>query len=328
MNQDPRLSSLPAPPPWAERFRSDDLDEVREWVASSTGEHSRVVHDPGPLRFELAVLTGSKLALGWGRVGVAKTIRGASTGVLLHLQPVPGSTYRFGRSEHLAGADSAVLVAPGQDFTRRSPPGQALSLAVDAQSLDAEIAARVSADGSESLPRSRPVMLDACDQAELMSALSEFVDASAPGSDPRSRLHGEANVVSAVADLLLQRDVIVRSRPVTARRLGDLEDWIEAHLEEPITLGRLCGVAGVGGRALAKIFDLRRGMSPMRYVTERRLAAVHARLLMASNADEVTAIASDLGFTHLGRFAISYKEVFGESPSQTLRRSYRARASA
>jgi AraC-like DNA-binding protein len=66
-------------------------------------------------------------------------------------------------------------------------------------------------------------------------------------------------------------------------------------------------------------------MPPMRYVTERRLAAVHARLLRAGAADEVTAIATDLGFTQLGRFAIDYRKVFGESPSQTLRRGRRSR---
>ena len=35
---------------------------------------------------------------------------------------------------------------------------------------------------------------------------------------------------------------------------------------------------------------------------------------------DVTDVTSALGFTHLGRFAIAYREVFGESPSQTLRR--------
>jgi transcriptional regulator GlxA family with amidase domain len=138
-------------------------------------------------------------------------------------------------------------------------------------------------------------------------------------------LHSEAHVVAVVARLVLRNDVVVRARAVTGRRVNDLEDWIESHLEEPITLGSLCGVAGVGERALAKIFESRRGMSPMRYVTERRLAATHSRLLRASAADEVTEIATDLGFTHLGRFAIAYREIFGESPSQTLRRGRRVR---
>jgi AraC-like DNA-binding protein len=325
MNQDPRPSSISAPPPRAERFRSDDLDEVREWVARSSGEHSRVVHGAGPLGFALAFLSGTTMSLGWGCVGLEKTIRGASSGVLLHFPVMPGSAYRFGRSEHRAGRGDAVIVAPGQEFTRRSPPGQTVSLQIDAQRLTSEIAAHVVADGSESLLLSGVITLTATGRAELLAALDRFVQASAHESNPGLLLHSEAHVVAVVARLVLRNDVFVRARAVTGRRIGDLEDWIESHLEEPITLGRLCSVAGVGERALAKIFEARRGMSPMRYVRERRLAAAHSRLLRASAADEVTEIATDLGFTHLGRFAIAYREIFGESPSQTLRRGRRVR---
>ena len=34
----------------------------------------------------------------------------------------------------------------------------------------------------------------------------------------------------------------------------------------------------------------------------------------------VTEIALDNGFTHLGRFSVNYRELFGESPSETLAR--------
>jgi AraC-like DNA-binding protein len=69
-------------------------------------------------------------------------------------------------------------------------------------------------------------------------------------------------------------------------------------------------------------------MSPMRFVTERRLAAAQARLATAGAARDVTEVAAELGFSHLGRFAIAYREVFGESPSQTLRRRRRAHEAA
>src|SRR5690606_23494502 len=144
---------LPAPPPWADRFGSDDLDEVREWFARAGVEHSRVAHGAGPLGFDLASVSGKTMLLGWGRVGVETTIRGASAGVLLHVQTVHGSVYRFGRREHPTLADGASLVVAGQEFTRRSPPGLTVSLQIDAQRLASEIAACVAADGSESLLR-------------------------------------------------------------------------------------------------------------------------------------------------------------------------------
>jgi AraC-like DNA-binding protein len=318
--QDPRLAELPAPPPWAEWFRSDHLDEVRGWVARVDGEHSRVAHRAGPLGFELARLRGATVEVGWGRVGLEKTIRGAGSSVLLHLQTVPGSTYRFGHRAHRTDAGTAMLVPPGLEFTRRSPPGQTLALAVDPQRLGAEIEARTAADGSRALLRAGPLGFGALADAGIVPALNAFVQAHAPGGDRAALPHVEARLVAALAGVLRRQDAVVRVKPVTLKRLRDVEDWIEAHLEQPITVGRLCEVAGVGDRALCKVFEAHRGMSPMRYVTERRLAAAHARLATAGAWWDVADVACALGFTHLGRFAIAYREVFGESPSQTLRR--------
>jgi AraC-like DNA-binding protein len=61
-------------------------------------------------------------------------------------------------------------------------------------------------------------------------------------------------------------------------------------------------------------------MPPMRFVTERRLAAAFHRLNHAAPDTSVTRVALELGFGHLGRFAQMYRQVIGESPSQTLAR--------
>jgi transcriptional regulator GlxA family with amidase domain len=44
--------------------------------------------------------------------------------------------------------------------------------------------------------------------------------------------------------------------------------------------------------------------------------------LLGANRNEgcVTEIATELGFTELGRFSVRYRQMFGESPSETLRR--------
>lgn len=325
MNVDGSLMPLPASPPWATRYRSDDLDEVREWVTRAHGEHSRVAHAGGPIGFELASLSGDAVLLGWGAVSVAMTLRGAVPLVLLHLPIDVGMRYRIGRNEHLLTTDMAILIAPGQHFTRRSAPGQTMSIAIDPRRLAAEVSARAPSDGREIQLRSGPIVLDASSRTRFGAALAGFMRTSAPQHRSRRQQHGEAQLLDVVASALLQHDAVGCTRPITARRLGDLEAWIDAHLGEPITLGKLCAVAGVGGRALAKIFEARRGMSPMRFVTERRLAAVHQQLLAAGVEREVTEIAGDLGFTHMGRFAIAYREVFGESPSQTLWRNRRTR---
>jgi transcriptional regulator GlxA family with amidase domain len=98
-------------------------------------------------------------------------------------------------------------------------------------------------------------------------------------------------------------------------------DYMQGHLDAPITLADIVRVSGIPGRTLLKHFRDHHGVSPMRYLRDARLARVREALTRAGPADSVTAIALTWGFSHLGRFAIEYRARFGESPSDTCRRS-------
>ena len=45
-------------------------------------------------------------------------------------------------------------------------------------------------------------------------------------------------------------------------------------------------------------------------------------LLLASSGETVTTIAIDCGFVHLGEFSRDYRNRFGETPLETLRRAW------
>ena len=63
-------------------------------------------------------------------------------------------------------------------------------------------------------------------------------------------------------------------------------------------------------------------MSPHQYLWLRRMNLVRRALALADAAAKtVTEIANDHGFAELGRFAVTYRKLFGESPSVTLRRT-------
>jgi len=101
---------------------------------------------------------------------------------------------------------------------------------------------------------------------------------------------------------------------------GDVKraiDFIEGNLHLPLTLPDIALAAGVPGRTLLEHFQHHRGVSPMRYVRDARLARVRAALLQDGRDGSVTEIALTWGFTHLGRFAAEYRRLFGESPSAT-----------
>jgi AraC family ethanolamine operon transcriptional activator len=60
-------------------------------------------------------------------------------------------------------------------------------------------------------------------------------------------------------------------------------------------------------------------MPPARYLRILRLNAAR-RALLSGRAGSVTAAATDFGFFHFGRFARDYRGLFGEAPSETMRR--------
>jgi AraC family ethanolamine operon transcriptional activator len=100
-----------------------------------------------------------------------------------------------------------------------------------------------------------------------------------------------------------------------------VEEYMLAHLEKPITLKDICQTVNTGKSPLNYGFQEVLGVSPLNYLKILRLQAARQRL-QTSDPDitTVTQIAQRFGFWHLGRFSRYYQEMFGELPSETLRR--------
>jgi AraC-like DNA-binding protein len=114
---------------------------------------------------------------------------------------------------------------------------------------------------------------------------------------------------------LLDRQVRSAEPPQIRR----VEEYIRAHLAEPLTLAALVSVAGVSARALQAGFRAHRGVTPMAFLRDCRLELVRARLL-ASSGVTIRQVATECGFEHMGRFNVAYRARFGESPRTTLAR--------
>ena len=108
-----------------------------------------------------------------------------------------------------------------------------------------------------------------------------------------------------------------RAVPATVRLA---EDFIEEHLAEPITVVDLAQRVGLSTRALQRGFLTHLGVTPTQYIRTQRLERAHAELIAGDPAHtRVADVALRWGFTHLGRFAHAYQEMFGVHPSRTLR---------
>jgi transcriptional regulator GlxA family with amidase domain len=100
------------------------------------------------------------------------------------------------------------------------------------------------------------------------------------------------------------------------QRVDDVAE--ESGLVDP-TVAELCVACEVPRRTLNRAFQNTLGMGPATYLRRVRLnRARHALQEERTRSTTVTDAALDLGFWHLSRFAEQYKELFGESPHETL----------
>jgi AraC family ethanolamine operon transcriptional activator len=75
---------------------------------------------------------------------------------------------------------------------------------------------------------------------------------------------------------------------------------------------------GVSVRTLHNAVVAIRGMSMHRYMRLRRLWSVRQQLLRRASLQSIKAVALVNGFWHMGEFTASYRDLFGETPQQTL----------
>lgn len=96
--------------------------------------------------------------------------------------------------------------------------------------------------------------------------------------------------------------------------------YVERRQEYRTTVTEICQALGVGRRTLEYAFRDVLGTSPRAYFIQCALERAHHRLRVSTPADRtVTEVATEFGFWHLGRFSVTYRAMFGETPSETLR---------
>jgi AraC-like DNA-binding protein len=106
-----------------------------------------------------------------------------------------------------------------------------------------------------------------------------------------------------------------------AATMVKLEEFLEANSDRPLYLPEVCAALNVAERSLRASCEEHLGMGPIRYLTLRRMRLVRKALLLAEHSETtVTSVATDHGFWELGRFSVAYRALFGEAPSDTLRR--------
>lgn len=167
---------------------------------------------------------------------------------------------------------------------------------------------------AECMPAGSP---NAVRLASILQRLHGLGPWPSPLAAPLERRWQEATLLELLLTLPLSGSRDPDRGAVPRSAIDRAIDLIHADPSASITLGDLARSAGVGVRTLSRGFERRLGVSPIRYLHQRRLERARSDLL--DGRDSVTSVAYRWGFANLGDFSSTYRERFGELPSETLR---------
>jgi AraC-like DNA-binding protein len=141
-------------------------------------------------------------------------------------------------------------------------------------------------------------------------------------ADPNAARGLEQALIEGIAGCLVRRDepdsgAARGQHAIVMRRFRRM---LEENPEQLLYIPEICKAIRVSERTLRICCQEHLGMSPKRYLVLRRMHLARRALRAAAPDATVTEIATRYGFWQLGRFAVEYRALFGETPSATLRR--------
>jgi AraC-like DNA-binding protein len=271
--------------------------------------------------FDLGRIYATQVEEQLARINHSELLRG---GVLFLTEPGP-SMFMNGAE---IGIDQIAVVHPGASYTFRLSGatrwGSASLAKDDIDDLDiTETGGCLNRSGEVSVLTPPLAALD------RLRSLHAYMGCLAK-TDPRSAVDTqlthdlEYSLVDAVHGILnMQAPRSGRNGRAHHRLIVDrFRTLREAHTDGPVDLADISRRAGISDRTLRLACQEHLAVSPLQYVFLRRMRSARRALLQADpDILYVTDIATDHGFWELGRFAVNYREMFGESPSATLRRA-------
>ncbi len=92
-------------------------------------------------------------------------------------------------------------------------------------------------------------------------------------------------------------------------------------IEEVPSIRNLCAMTGASYATLERGYREIYGMAPQAHIKALRLSRARKQLRQPDATTTVTEVAVRWGFFELGRFSVQYRQRFGETPSDTLRKA-------
>ena len=226
------------------------------------------------------------------------------------------------------GSHSVVLLRDAEEFVLHAPEGtHFFAFNVDTVRFAKLAAFELSSEQLKRLKTTSQLSVDDALLARIRQRIQPLFRHLVEQSDaisPIAEKMLEDALLNAFLDLFSNATDEVRCRrgnvTVSAYLVKRCQDLIDASGDTPLSILDLCEHLRVSRRTLQNSFQAVTGMRPVEYLRNLRLNAVRRRLITTSACTQnVGEVAVAMGFFHLSHFATHYRELFGESPSETRR---------
>jgi transcriptional regulator GlxA family with amidase domain len=98
------------------------------------------------------------------------------------------------------------------------------------------------------------------------------------------------------------------------RRMLRARDAMDREFDQPLDIPALAGIAHVSQAHFIRTFRATFGETPHRYLQRRRVE--RAMALLVSTDRSVTDVCMSVGFSSLGTFSRTFRDIVGESPTE------------
>lgn len=265
-----------------------------------------------------------------GRYGMGVLARGAWPAGHVCLGFVRDTPSHATVNGFLCPTMSLQLYSEGTEISYRAPPGSTwFAYCVKRDTLQEAVTTLYDAP----LPIPQTGSVSACLAPSSRQRLADCIDElfiAASGPAAASKFHQiralEARLLYEAARAVVpmdQRSAATSQRHAANRRrlISQAEDYLRSNIAKPFVLGECARAIGCSERMIERHFRAIYGVPPNIWFRCMKLEAVRKELRCAGKRDvHISDIATRWGFSHFGRFAVEYRRLFGETPSETLRK--------
>ncbi|TGQ52328.1 AraC family transcriptional regulator [Mesorhizobium sp. M1C.F.Ca.ET.193.01.1.1] len=227
--------------------------------------------------------------------------------IVVHASPETWSFCTITGTRHLRREGDIDLVPAGEEGGHAAETAyEALEIRLAPQVL--EQAAFEMGSGRRSGLDMRHIMKN-----ERIVYMALALESERRAGAPSGPLYADTIGVALATQLVgLTKPAANAASGLSAAQLRRLYDFVEAHIDRPLTIGVLARVAGASSSHLRNAFKKATGSTVHRFVVRRRVE--RARLMLAQGRLSAAEVALAAGFSHQSHMARWMRRELGQTP--------------